>query len=140
MIISFQFFLAPPEGCPLPRWYFNQFSEVYDAFCLAVRQLPANVLLLPLYSCDQFSFELDGRHFKAAYGKDYVDHLLSSAESQMRMISADVDERMARGEDRMTLVESRVELLQQDDVRAEQRINVVVARAAEDADAVWNDK
>ena len=99
-----------------------------------------NVHVLPLYPCDPTMFELDGRHFKAAYGKDYLDHLFGSAESRMKMISADSEDRLARGESRITVVESRIDLIQQSDVKTDQRINVVVARTAEEADAVWNEK
>ena len=85
-------------------------------------------------------FELDGRHFKQAYGKDFLDHLLDSAEAGLKSVSEDVDVRMSSGESRLTIVESRVDLVRRDHIRADQRLNVVVARAAEEADAIWNEK
>ena len=85
-------------------------------------------------------FQLDGRHFKSAYGKDHLDHLLDSAEAGMRLVDLDMEERISRGENRLTVVENRVDLVRLDHIHTEQRINVVVARAAEEADAIWNEK
>ena len=85
-------------------------------------------------------FELDGRHFKSAYGKDYIDHLFTSAEAGMKEVSADTDVRLSRDETRLTITEGRVDLVRRDQVLCNQRINVVVARAAEEADAIWNEK
>ena len=99
-----------------------------------------NVHALPLYPFEQSMFELDGRHFKSAYGKDYLDHLLASAEANMKLILADADDRVSRTESRLTVVEGRVDLVRHDNITADQRINVVVARAAEEADAIWNEK
>ena len=96
--------------------------------------------LLPLYNCDSSMFEADGRHFKQAYGKDYIDHLFSSSESIMRQFSEDMDDRMAREVNRASAVEGRVDLLRRDQARSDQRINVVVARAAEEADALVNER
>ena len=83
-------------------------------------------------------FEADGRHFKQAYGKDYLDHLISESELGMRKLSEDMDDRMVREANLVTSVNGRVDLLRRDQVRSEQRINVIVARAAEEADARVN--
>ena len=85
-------------------------------------------------------FESDGRHFKQANGKDYVDHLFCSSETVMRQLSEDMDDRMARSINRTTAVEGRVDLIRRDQARSDQRINVVVARAAEEADALANER
>ena len=85
-------------------------------------------------------FELDGRHFKSYVGKDYIDHLLSFADSGMIRVSLDADERMAASDNRITVVETRVDLVRRDLVRSEQRVNVVVARASEDGDAQANER
>ena len=136
----FQFFLAPPEGCPLPRWYFKQFSDVYDAFSQVANGLPANIHLLPLYGSDQFAYELDGRHFKSPNGKDYLDHLFNHTELGMVRVSQDSEDRFGSSENRLAVVEGRVDLVRRDLVRSEQRVNVVVARAAEEADGILNEK
>ena len=106
----------------------------------STRSLPPNVHLLGLYKTDQSMFELDGRHFKSYVGKDYLDHLFAQAESGMVQVSLDADERLAADQNRITSVESRVDLVKRDLGRSEQRINVVVARAAEDRDAAVNEK
>ena len=85
-------------------------------------------------------FESDGRHFKQAYGKDYLDHLFSGSEAGMRKLSEDMDDRLARDSNLITSLQGRVDLLRRDHARSEQRINVVVARAAEEADAVVNER
>ena len=85
-------------------------------------------------------FELDGRHFKSYVGKDFIDHILTSAEAGMAKLDQDADDRLVQHDVRLAAVESRVALVRRDIVRSDQRINVVVARAAEDADAVLNEK
>ena len=85
-------------------------------------------------------FELDGRHFKSYCGKDYLDHLFGHADTKYKALEMDDGDRISMGEVRTTLVEGQVNLLRRDQVRTDQRVNVVVARAAEEADAVWNEK
>ena len=58
----------------------------------------------------------------------------------MRLVSQDADERVSISENKLTVVESRVDLVRRDNIRVDQRLNVVVARAAEEADAIWNEK
>lgn len=53
----FQFFLAPPERCVLPRWYSNSFQVIYDALVRLVPKFPPNLHLLPLYATDFTMFE-----------------------------------------------------------------------------------
>ena len=85
-------------------------------------------------------YELDGRHLKSFCGKDFIDHLLSCAESGMVRVNLDLDLRQAEADNRLTLVEGRVDLVRRDLVRTDQRLDVVVARAAEDGDAILNEK
>ena len=75
-----------------------------------------------------------------AFGKDYLDHLLLSAENGMIKVSLDADERLAESDNRLAVVEGRVDLVRQDMKRSEQRLDVVVARAAEDEDAHLNER
>ena len=58
----------------------------------------------------------------------------------MIRVSLDADERLAGSDNRLALVEGRVDLVRRDLGRSDQRINVVVARAAEEADAHANEK
>ena len=85
-------------------------------------------------------FELDGRHLKTAFGKDYFDRLLAHADQGMVRVSLDAEDRLAESSNRVTVVENRVDLVRRDLGRTEQRLNVVVARAAEDGDAILNEK
>ena len=85
-------------------------------------------------------FELDGRHLKSYCGKDYLDHLLQSAEAGMVRVSLDTEDRLAESDNRLTVVEGRVDLVRRDLGRSDQRLNVVVARAAEEADSRINEK
>ena len=136
----FQYFVAPPECCPQPRWLSVKYSEVFDVFVQASRDVPSNVHLVTLYKTEPIMFELDGRHFKSYCGKDYLDHLLQSAESGMIRVSLDADDRQAQADNRIAAVEGRVELVRRDLGRSDQRLNVVVARAAEEADGIANEK
>ena len=85
-------------------------------------------------------FELDGRHLKVAFGKDYIDRLLFHADQGMIRLTLEADDRLMASENRLTVVENRVDLVRRDLGRTEQRLNVVAARAAEDSDATVNEK
>ena len=58
----------------------------------------------------------------------------------MIRLDLDADERLAESDNRLMVVENRVDLVRRDLGRAEQRLNVVAARAAEDGDASLNEK
>ena len=135
-----QFFLAPPECCPVPRWFSTRFSEVFESFVAVTRQLLSNVHIVSLYPTDASMFEPDGRHFKSFVGKDYIDHLFAAADSGMIKVDLDSDVRLSADENRLTVVESRVDLVRRDLGQSNKRLNVVVARAAEDGDALINEK
>ena len=51
-----------------------------------------------------------------------------------------LEDRVAIDENRLTVVETRVDLTRQDLTLANSRINYVVSRAAEDGDAILNEK
>ena len=102
--------------------------------------MPPNVHLLPLYRTDTSMFELSGRHLKTPNGKDFVDHLLAHSDSGMIQVSLDTDVRMVGSDNRLSVVEGRVDLVRHDMESSSQRLDVVVARAAEDTDAALNDK
>ena len=137
---TLQLFISPPVRTPEPRWYYDKFSSIYESFGASAKRLPSNVHLLPLYNSDASMFELDGRHLKTAFGKDFIDHLLDHSESGMVQVSLDADVRAASSENRLALVEGRVDLVRHDMAGSHHRVDVVVARAAEDTDSVLNDK
>ena len=58
----------------------------------------------------------------------------------MARLNMDTDDRQVQQEVRLTVVETRVDLVRRDLGRSDQRINVVVARAAEEADAIQNER
>ena len=132
--------MAPPECCPLPRWFYNQYSIVYESFSSAAQAILPNIHILPQYKCDASMFELDGKHFKSFVGKDFLDHLLHSAEAGMVRVSLDADERLAGADNRLTLVEDKVDLVRRDLSRQDHRLNLAAARAAEDNDEFLNER
>ena len=85
-------------------------------------------------------FELDGRHLQTAFGKDYLDRLLHYCDQGMVAVDLDTDLRAGAAENRLTVVENRVDLVRRDLGRTEQRLNVVAARGSEDSDAALNEK
>ena len=58
----------------------------------------------------------------------------------MVKLNQDLDDRHATEVNRVTAVEGQVALLHRDQVRSDRRVNVVVARAAELADAHTNER
>ena len=85
-------------------------------------------------------FELDGRHLKSYCGKDYLDHLFSCVEAGLIRVDLDADVRAAEVDNRLSLVEGRVDLVRRDLSRTDNRLDITTARAAEDADAILNEK
>ena len=85
-------------------------------------------------------FELNGRHLKSFVGKDFIDHLLACLESGLVRADLDSEAHGSEVDNRLALVEGRVDLVQRDLARSDQRLDVVVARAAEDGDAILNEK
>ena len=53
----FQFFLAPPERCELPRWFSNSYQVIYDSLVKLVPKFPSNLHLLPVYRTDFTMFD-----------------------------------------------------------------------------------
>ena len=137
---SFQFFLSPPLCSPQPRWYSTKFSSVFDAFASAVSTSQPNLHVVSLYKTDPTMFELNGRHLKSANGKDFIDHLFACVEAGLVRIDLDSEAHGAVVDNRLAIVEGCVDLVQRDLARSDQRLDVVVARAAKDGDAVLNEK
>ena len=93
-----------------------------------------------LYQTDPSMFELSGRHLKTAFGKDLLDHHIARCEDGMIRVSLDGDVRASEADNRLAVVEGRVDLVRRDLALSSQRLDVVVARASEDGDAVSNEK
>ena len=138
--VFLQFFVAPPYCCPQPRWYSVKFAEVFQIFASACKGVPSNVHVLDLYVTDPSMYELNGQHLKSYCGKDMLDHYINCADSGMVRVSLDGDERAAEADNRLALVEGRVDLVRQDLARNSHRLDVVAARAAEDSEAAQNEK
>ena len=79
-------------------------------------------------------------HTALVTGKDFLDHLISKADEAFARIGQDMDDRMSFEDNRIIAVEGRVDLLRRDQSRSDQRINVVVARSAEEADGHINER
>ena len=102
--------------------------------------VPTNLHLLDLYGTDPSMFELNGQHLKTYCGKDMLDHLIAGAEAGMVRVSLDGDLRAAEADNRLALVEGRVDLVRQDLAKNGHRLDIVAARAAEDSEAAQNEK
>ena len=139
-VSSFQFFLCPPLCSPQPRWYSAKFSTIFDTFGSVISPSPTNLHVTSLYKTDPSMFELDGRHLKSFVGKDLIDHLLACVESGLVRVDLDSESHGAEVDNRLALIEGRVDLVSRDLARSDQRLDVVVARAAEDGDAALNEK
>ena len=70
----------------------------------------------------------------------FIGSLIAQADSGMVKVSLDADVRQAEADNRMAVVEGRVDLVRQDLRHQSSRLNVVVARAAEEADASVNQR
>ena len=96
--------------------------------------------VMDLYATDPSMFELNGKHLKSAFGKDMLDHFIACAESGMVRVSLDGDVRAAEADNRLAIVEGRVDLVRRDLARNSQRLDVVAARGAEESEAAQNEK
>ena len=85
-------------------------------------------------------FELDGRHLKSFVGKDLIDFLLSGVESGMIRADLEAEAQCIDVDNRLALVEGRVDLIRQDLAKTDARVDINVARASEDGDAIINEK
>ena len=126
--------------CPQPKWYNTRFAEVFEAFSHAFKGMPSNMHVTELYQTDPTMFKLSGRHLKSAFGKDLLDHLIARCEEGMIRVSLDGDVRASEADNRLAVVEGRVDLVHRDLAHSSQRLDVVVARASEDGDAIANEK
>ena len=93
-----------------------------------------------LYNTDPSMYELNGLHLKTFVGKDLVDHLIACAVAGMVRVSLDGDVHAVEADNRIALVEGRLDLVRRDLARSNHCLNVVAARAAEESDAAANEK
>ena len=96
--------------------------------------------VIDLYATEPSMFELNGRDLKSFVGKDLIDHLFGRAEAGMIRADLDGDLRASEAENRLAVIEGRVDLVRRDLVRSNHRIDVGAARASEDGDAVLNER
>ena len=132
--------MAPSVCCPQPRWYSAKFSEVFEVFASVCKGLPSNLHVTELYATEPSMVELNGKDLKSFVGKDVIDQLLYHAEAGMVRAALDGDLRASEADNRLAVVEGRVDLVRRDLVRCHRRIDVSAARASEDGDALLNER
>ena len=87
-----------------------------------------------------FLFSLDGRHFKAVYGKDMVNSLMISSDQVMSELERTPDDRLALQKNASTSLQGQISLLRSHQAVQDRRINFALAREAEEADGRVNER
>ena len=82
----------------------------------------------------------DGRHFKAVYGKDLVESLLSASDSLMVEREKSVDDQLCSQRNSSATLQGQINLLRSHQAHQDRRLNYSVAREAEDADGRANER
>ena len=82
----------------------------------------------------------DGRHFKAVYGKDLVDGLISHSDAMMEEFEKSVGDQLATGQNKVTSLQGQLDLLRSHQATQDRCINYSIARSAEEADGRVNER
>ena len=90
-----------------------------------------------LWPCSHFA---DGRHFKAIYGKDLVESLLSSSDAILIEIERPVGDRLSLQQNQTSSLQGQIDLLRSHQAVQDQRISFALAREAEEADRRINER
>ena len=88
-----------------------------------------------------FSFYFsDGRHFKSAYGKDFVEALVNGADGAMAELERSTPERLSTQQNQTTSLQGQINLLRSHQVSQDKLIHFALAREAEEADTRSNER
>ena len=88
-----------------------------------------------------FSFYFsDGRHFKSAYGKDFVEALVNGADGAMAELERSTPERLSTQQNQTTSLQGQIDLLRSHQVSQDKLIHFALAREAEEADTRSNER
>ena len=82
----------------------------------------------------------DIRHFKPVYGKDFVDSLISGADSVMLELEKSDPDRLAVHHNKSSALQGQIDLLRSHQVSQDRRINFALAREAEESDGRINQR
>ena len=85
-------------------------------------------------------FFIDGRHFKAVYGKDFVDGLISQSDAMLEELEKTVGDQVVSSQNRATCLQGQIDLIRSHQVVQDRRINYAVAREAEESDGRINER
>ena len=114
----------------------KRFCIVYLFGCYVFGFLPC-VGLWILWPRSHFA---DGRHFKAIYGKDLVESLLSSSDAILSEIERPVGDRLSLQQNQTSSLQGQIDLLRSHQAVQDQRISFALAREAEEADRRINER
>ena len=81
----------------------------------------------------------DGRHFKSAYGKDFVDFLVTSVDQLMLGLEKTESDRLVLHQNVSASLQGQIQLIRSHQAVQDRRINFALAREAEAADGRLND-
>ena len=73
----------------------------------------------------------DGRHFKAVYGKDFVESLLTSSDFLMAEREKSADDQLAAQRNQSTSLQGQINLMRSHQAQQDQRISFALAQEAE---------
>ena len=93
-----------------------------------------------LWYLQSVAFVSDGRHFKPVYGKDFVDSLISNADSVMVELEKSEPDRLAAHHNKSSALQGQIDLLRSHQVSQDRRINFALAREAEESDGRINQR
>lgn len=116
---------------------FPDFS--YLMFCYFLNLFPIDQCVFMMF-VGAFFFFLEGRHFKAAYGKDLVDSLVINSDRLMSELEKKPYDHLASHQNTSTSLQGQISLLRSHQAVQDHRINFALAREAEEADGRVNER
>ena len=82
----------------------------------------------------------DGRHFKAVYGKDLVDSLITASDQLMAELEKSAPERFSSHQNVSVAIQGQIDLIRTHQANQDRRISYALAREAEEADGRSNER
>ena len=83
---------------------------------------------------------LDGRHFKAVYGKDLVDSLVTGSDQIMAEFDKSESDQLATHQNVASSLQGQISLIRSHQAHQDRRINFALAREAEETDGRINER
>ena len=82
----------------------------------------------------------DGRHFKPAYGKDFVEALVNGSDSIMSELGRSTPDRLSTQLNQTTSLQNQIDLIRSHQAAQDLLINCALAREAEESDGRINER